>query len=343
MFDSTERCELLGRRVWIAFVAVLVTLIIGTAGLMVTENFTLANAIYVTVQTITTVGFGDNPPQTYAGRIFLIFIMLSGVGAMMYFAGLLMAFLIEGQLAGVYWRRKMNKTIKQLQDHFIVCGAGRVGRQVVYRLRKEGAQCVVIEQNEELANEFVKEGFLVINSDATYDETLNQASIGKAKGLISALPEDSLNVFVTLTAKGLNPNIYVVARMDQPESEKKLLRAGADKVISPATLSGWRMAMSILKPISMDYLETVIHDHNIEIDIVELKIDEGSCLVGKTLMTSGIKQQTGAMVLAIIRGDQVISNPGAEDEIFVGDLLIVLGMRDQLHELETLAANICKF
>ena len=150
-------------------------------------------------------------------------------------------------------------------------------------------------------------------------------------------------MFVTLTAKGLNPSIQVVARMDKLESEKKLLRAGADKVISPAVLGGWRMAMSILKPISVEYLETVIHDHNIEMEMVELKVDEGSCLVGKTLSTSGIKQQTGAMILAILRDNQVISNPGAEEEIWQGDLLIVIGLREQLHRLEQVAANIAKF
>ncbi|AFQ44506.1 K+ transport system, NAD-binding component [Desulfosporosinus meridiei DSM 13257] len=344
MLDLTEEVQIVVRRVWIAFIALLITIIIGTAGLVITEHLTISRAIYLTVQTVTTVGFGDIQAQTEAGHIFLIFLMLSGAGAMLYFAGQLMAFLIEGQLAGVYWRRKMNKKIEALEDHVIVCGAGRVGRQVVYRLRKEGAQCVVIEQKEELANELIAEGFLVINSDATHDETLNKAAISKAKGLISALPEDSLNVFVTLTAKGLNPNINVVARMDQPESEKKLLRAGADKVISPATLSGWRMAMSILKPISVEYLETVIHDHNIEMEMVELKIDEGSCLVGRTLLTSGIKQQTGAIVLAILRENQVISNPSAGDEIYQGDLLIVLGLRDQLHRLEELAADFsnCK-
>ena len=332
------------RRVWLAFIAVLIILIVGVVGLILTEHLSLSRAIYLTVQTVTTVGYGDIEPQTEAGHVFLIFLMLSGVSVMLYFAGLLMAFLVEGQLAGVYWRRKMNKKIEQLQDHIIVCGAGRVGRQVVYRLRKEGAQCVVIEQREDLAKQLIEEGFLVINSDATHDETLIKASINTAKGLISALPEDSLNVFVTLTAKGLNPNIHVVARMDQPESEKKLLRAGADKVISPATLGGWRMAMSILKPISVEYLETVIHDHNIEMEMVELKIEIGSCLVGETLLTSGIKQQTGAMILAILRDNQVISNPGASEEILPGDLLIVLGLRDQLHRLEKLAANLiaCK-
>ena len=311
---------------------------------MFTEHLTLTKAIYLSVQTITTVGYGDIQAQTDEGHIFLVFLMLSGVGVIAYFTGLLMAYIIEGHLAGAYWRRKMNKKIERLQNHVIVCGAGRVGRQVVYRLREEGADCVVIEQREDLANQLIEEGFLVINSDATHDETLNKASIDNAKGLISALPEDSLNVFVTLTAKGLNPNIFVVARMDQPESEKKLLRAGADKVISPATLSGWRMAMSFLKPISVEYFEKVIHDQNNEIEIVELKIDQGSCLVGETLLTSEIKPQTGAMILAILRDNQVISNPDAREVILQGDLLIVLGLRDQLHRLEKLAANLsnCK-
>ncbi|ODA42846.1 potassium channel protein [Desulfosporosinus sp. BG] len=328
------------RRMVSAFLALLVTLIVGTLGLMLTEHLDFAQAIYFTVETITTVGYGDIKVQSDAGHVFIIILMIGGVGVMVYFTGLMMAFLIEGQLAGVYGRRKMKRKIEQLRNHIIVCGAGRVGRQVLYRLRKEGAQCVVIEQQEDLVNEFREEGFLVIHSDATHDETLKKASIEKAKGLIAALPEDALNVFVTLTAKGLNPNIHVVARMDQLESENKLLRAGADKVISPAILGGWRMAMSILKPISMEYIETVIHDHNIEMEIVELKIDQGSSLVGKTLSTSGIKQQTGAMVLAILRNKEVISNPGAAEEILQGDLLIVLGLREQLHRLEEVAASI---
>ncbi len=328
------------KRIRLAFLALLVTLFVGTVGLILTEHLSLARAIYLTVQTVTTVGYGDIEVHSTSGHVFVILLMLVGVGVMLYFAGLMMTFLVEGQLAGVYGRSKMNKKIGQLQDHIIVCGAGRVGRQVLYRLRKEGALCVAIELQEDLAIQLVEEGFLVIQSDATHDEILKKAGIDKARGLITALPEDSLNVYVTLSAKGINPAIHVVARMDQLESEKKLVRAGADKVISPAILGGWRMAMSILKPISVDYIETVIHDHNIEMEMVELRIDHGSCLVGKTLSTSGIKQQTGAMVLAILRNKEVISNPGAEEEIFQGDLLIVLGLRDQLHRLEDIAANI---
>ena len=324
----------------LAFSALIVTLIVGTVGLILTEHLSFAQALYLTVQTITTVGYGDIEVHSDAGHRFLILLMMGGVGVMLYFIGLMMAFLIEGQLAGVYGRRKMNKKIEKLQEHIIVCGAGRVGKQVLYRLRKEGALCVVIEQQEDLANQFIEEGFLVIHSDATQDETLKKAGIDKAIGLIAALPEDSLNVFVTLTAKGLNPAIHVVARMDQLESEKKLLRAGADKVISPAILGGWRMAMAILKPISVEYMDTVIHDHNIEMEMEELRINQGSCLVGKTLSTSGIKQQTGTMVLAILRNNQVISNPGAEEKILQGDLLIVIGLKEQLRRLEEVAANI---
>jgi K+ transport systems, NAD-binding component len=328
---------------WLAFLALIITLILGTSGLMLTEHFSMAQAFYLTVQTITTVGYGDIEVHTEAGHKFLVLLMMVGVAVMLYFAGLMMAFLIEGQLAGVYGRRKMNKKIEQLKDHIIVCGAGRVGRQVLNGLRKEEVDFVVIEQQEDLITELIEDGFLVINSDATQDETLKKAGIEKAKGLITALPEDSSNVFVTLTAKGLNPDIQVVARMDKLESEKKLLRAGADKVISPAVLGGWRMAMSILKPISMEYLDTVIHDHNIAMEMVELRVDQGSCLVGKTLSRSGIKQQTGAIVLAILRDDQVISNPDAEEMIGQGDLLIVLGLREQLRCLEEVAANITNF
>lgn len=327
------------KRVWVAFIALLITLIVGTVGLVLTEDISIGKAIYFTIETITTVGYGDVDIYSDAGHVFLVFLMIGGVGVMVNITGLITAFLVEGQMSGAYGRRKMNKKIEQLHGHIILCGAGRVGKHVLNSLLKEGAKCVVIEQQDNLANALIEEGLLVIHSDATQDETLKKAGIDRAKGLITALPEDSLNVFVTLTAKGLNPNIQVVSRMDKSESERKLLRAGADKVISPATIGGLRMAMSILKPNSVDYIETVIHDRNIEMEMEELRVDQGSCLVGKTLAESGIKQQTGAMVLAILRNDQVISNPDAEELISQGDLLIVFGIRDQLHRLEEVAAN----
>ena len=330
----------MSRRIGLAFLALLFTLCLGTVGLAATEHLSFAQAFFLTAETITTVG--DVRLQSDTGHVLLIILMLGGVGVMLYFAGLVMAFVIEGELAGVYGRRRMSKQIDGLQDHIIVCGAGRVGKQALNRLRKEGCPCVVIEQQDSLAQQFIEEGYLVIHSDATQDEVLKKAGIERAKGLITALPEDSLNVFVTLTAKGLNPNIRVVSRMDQLETENKLLRAGADKVISPAVLGGWRMAMSILRPISIEYLETVIQDHNLEINIQEFRVVEESCLHGRTLSASGIKQRTGALVLAILRGEQLLSNPGAEEKILKGDILIVMGLKEQLRCLEEVASGFGK-
>lgn len=319
--------------------ALTLTLIIGTLGLELTEHLSIWQAFYLTVETVTTVGYGDVKVHTAAGQILLVFLMLGGVGVALYFAGITMAFLIEGQLADEYGRRKMSKEIEKLNNHVIVCGAGRVGRQVLYRLKKEGVPTVLIELQDNLAKQMAHEGFLVIHGDATQDDLLRTVHIKRAKGLITALPEDALNVFVTLTAKGLNPEIQVVSRVDKLESEDKLLRAGADIVISPAILGGQRMAMSILKPMSVGYIDDLIHDHNIQMEMEEFSVNVQSCLVGKTLLTSGIKEQTGAIVLAMIRGEQVISNPDAEEVILQGDTLIVIGLREQLLRLEQVAAS----
>lgn len=327
------------KRMLQTFTALVLTLITGTLGLVWTEHLSFWQAFYLTVETITTVGYGDIKVHSIAGHIFLIFLMLGGVGVALYFASFMMAFVIEGQLADVYGRRKMNKRIAELHDHVIVCGAGRVGKQVILRLRKEGVSYIIIEQKEELVKELINDGYLALEGDASQDDILKKVHIERAKGLVTAMPDDALNVFVTLTAKGMNPGIHVVARMDKLESEKKLLRAGADKVISPAILGGSRMAMSIVKPVSVDYIDTVIHGHDIRMEIEEFSLDEGSCLVGKTLVTSGIKEQTGAIVLAIVRENQVISNPNATEMFLSGDLLIVLGLREQLQRLEEVAAS----
>ncbi|MHB8126965.1 MAG: potassium channel family protein [Desulfitobacteriaceae bacterium] len=327
------------KRIIITFLALLSTVCFGALVLTFVEPLNLWEALYLTIQTVTTVGFGDIQVQTTWGRFIIFVLMLGGVGLMLYFFSLIMAFIIEGQLADVYGRRKMEKKIAKLRDHIIVCGAGRVGWQVIQRLRKEGALCVIIELKENLIEKLLEEGYLAVQGDATLDEVLIKVQIEHAKGLITAMPEDARNVFVTLTAKGLNPNIQVVSRMDKCETEKKLRHAGADKVISPAILGGWRMAMSILKPMSVEYIDTLFHDQNIEMEIEEFRINKDSCLVGRTLGLSRIKEQTGAIVIAIVRDNQVISNPVAQEVIFVGDLLIVFGKKEQLQRLEQVAAS----
>ncbi|AHF07026.1 potassium channel family protein [Desulfitobacterium metallireducens] len=321
------------------FFAITLVLLVGMFGLMLSEHLSAWQALFLTAETLTTVGFGDIQVQSRAGQVILLVLMLGGVAVSVYFVGRMMGFIIEGHLADVYGKRKREKKMSQLKDHIIICGAGRVGQQVAKYLTEDKTMVVIIEQREELVQEYLKQGFLVIPGDATQDEILKRAGIEHARGLITALPEDALNVFVTLTAKGLNPQIQVVARVDKLESEAKLYRAGADRVISPAILSGRRMALAIMKPMSIDYLDTVVHDHNIQIEIEEIQVEQGSQLNGLTLGESKIKQNTGATILAIIRGDQVLSNPSATEQISADDVLIVFGLREQVERLGNVATS----
>lgn len=233
----------------------------------------------------------------------------------------------------------MEKKISNLKDHIILCGAGRVGHHVISRLTTEKVPFVVIDKNEEIIERLKQEGILVINDDATKDEVLHKAGINKAKGLITALHGDADNVFVTLTSKQLNPDAKVVARADLAESKPKLLRAGADKVISPSVIGGRRMAISILKPVSVEFVETLIHKNDIEFELEEIITSDNSPLVGKTLKESKIKQYTGSMVIAIKRNEDIITNPDADNVIEKGDLLIAIGTRPQLAKLEKLASQ----
>lgn len=329
------------KKLLIATLSVLFVAIIGIVGFMYIEGYSLLDAISVTIAIITTTntGFGDISPHTISGRIFTIIMVVIGVSMVAYAFGTIMGLVLEGHLKSFMGRAKMLKKIAALKDHIIICGAGRVGHQVISRLQKEKVSFVIIDRDEERSLKFLNEGLLVINDDATKDDVLRQAGIAHARGLISALPGDAENVFVTLTAKELNPRLVVVARSDLEESKTKLARAGADKVVSPSVMGGRRMAISILKPVSVDFVETLIHRPDMEIEIEEITVNPKSLLAGKEIKESQIKQKTGTMVVAIKRGDNIISNPSAEDIIIGADLLIVLGTREQLASLEALASG----
>ncbi|MFZ5639551.1 MAG: potassium channel family protein [Bacillota bacterium] len=329
------------RKILFATLSVLLVAIVGIWGFMTIEGYSLLDAISVTIAIITTTntGFGSISPHTVLGRIFTIFLVVVGFSMVAYAFGTIMGTVLEGHLKNFMGRTKMLKKISALKDHIIICGAGRVGHHVILRLQKEKVPFVVIDKNEETAARLLEDGLLTINDDATKDEVLHLAGIDRARGLISALPGDAENVFVTLTAKELNPRLMVVARSDLAESKTKLIRAGADKVISPSVMGGRRMAISILKPVSVDFVETLIHRQDVEIEIEEIIINASSPLAGQKLRDSQIKQKTGTMVVAIKRGDEIISNPSADDIILGNDLLIVLGTREQLASLELLAGG----
>jgi voltage-gated potassium channel len=256
-----------------------------------------------------------------------------------YAFGNVVSLVVDGHLSNLMGRSKMNKKISNLKDHIIICGAGRVGQHVITRLVQEKEPFVVIDRNGEITRDLPGDGILTIIDDATEDEVLLAAGIKRAKGLIATLPGDADNVFVTLTAKELNPNVRIVARGERAESKSKLLRAGADKVISPSVIGGRRMAISVLKPVSVDFVETLIHKKGVEIELEEIVNSASSSLTGKTLKDSMIKQHTGTMIVAIKRDEEIISNPTAEEIIMAGDLLIAIGTRPQLAQLEQVAAS----
>lgn len=331
--------ETVKKFIWATFFLLLVILA-GTTGYMLIEDYPFLQALWFTIITVTTVGYGVPEQLSVAGQIFTLVLIVVGAALVAYAFGTIVGVVMEGHLKNVVGRRAMEKRIVLLHDHIIVCGAGRVGSQVIQRLEKEKVPFVVIDSSEELIEELQGKGVLALHGDATEDELLIKAGIHRAKGLVSALAGDANNVFVTLTSKGLNPGITVVARAERYESEEKLLRAGADKVIAPSVIGGRRMAISILKPVSVDFVETVIYSKGMEIEIEEVPVMPACPLANVCLRDSKIKQSTGAMVVAIQRGDKFVSNPDAGEMILPNDLLIVLGTRQQLAELEKMAS--CK-
>ncbi|WP_418789998.1 potassium channel family protein [Phosphitispora sp. TUW77] len=327
------------KKLLIAIFSLLIVIIIGTIGFQFIEGYSPLDSFAVTISLITTTAIGySGAPDSMAGKIFTMFLIIVGVSLVAYAFGTIVGFILEGHIKNIMGRSKMQNKINKLKDHIILCGAGRVGRHVILRLMTEKVPFVVIDKDEEVIKNLMEDGVLVINDDAAKDEVLLEAGINNAKGLITALPGDAENVFVTLTAKELNPNIMIVARGDISESKSKLIRAGADKVISPSVIGGRRMAISILKPVSVDFVETLIHKQELEFEIEELETSENSVLIGQTLENSRLKQLTGTMIVAIKRNEEIITNPGAQEAIQDGDLLIAIGTRSQLAELEKLAS-----
>lgn len=322
----------MGRILAFSFLALIIVLTTGTLALKTIEKLSLLDALYFTVETITTVGYGDIMAQTLEGRIFLIFLMLGGVAVMFYFFGVIMSFIIEGKFLDIHGRKKMRRQIEKLSDHIIVCGAGRVGMQVVKSLLEEKAKFVVIEEDEEKVERMANEGILVITGDATRDEYILLAGIHKAKGLVTTLPDDSHNVYVTLTAKELNPDVHVVSRADNPDSEAKMKRAGADKVVSPATIGGRRMAMSIVNPAYVEYVDFIAKNSNYK--ILEIAVGSNSPIIGQDATKINLQNPNRINLLAIIRDKSVISILKPGDLVEAGDILILLGEISDLQEIQ---------
>jgi len=301
------------------------------------EEWSFFEAFWMTIISLTTTGYGDIVPVTLGGRLFLLGVLVTGVGVVAYSLGVIISIFVEAQISRVLERDKKMKTIEKLENHVIVCGAGRVGSNVAQILKADQVPFVLIDTDEELVRSMREEGYLVLMGDATQDGVLITAGIKRARGIICALSEDAYNVFVVITARAVNPNLKIVSRAINPETTVKLRHAGADKVISPTQIGGYQMAMAMLKPAAVDLVDTLFTSRNLEIQLEEVLITEDSPLANRAIRESFDRYVSNVIVVAIIRGEQIIMNPHGHDLIVPGDTLVLIGSRQDLEKMDTVS------
>ena len=305
-------------------------------GFMLLEHWSFIDALYMTLTTVTTIGYGEVHPLDDAGRIFNMTVIVGGVGTMLYTFGIFGELLVGGELASYARRHRMERRVELLDDHYIVCGYGRMGTGVAEEFTQNGTPFVVVENNAEPLGRLRGSQVLFVEGDASSDEALLEAGILRAKGLVSAVDSDERNVFITLTARALNPALFIVARSSYQDSAEKLRRAGANQVVSPYVMGAHRMAALAIRPVAVDLLDTVLQGENIDLVIEELLVPTGSRLLGKTLADSGLRS-AGASVLAVRRrSGELRVNPPDSQVLESDDLLVAIGTRAQMKAAERL-------
>jgi len=321
-------------RIRIVLMAVLAAIALGTIVFHLLEGWSILDSLYVTAQTVTTVGFGDIAPRTAAGRAFATVFMIVGVGIVLYALTSTVQSIVHSELFARYGHsRKMSK----LRDHFIICGAGRVGSHLIRSLRAVDGLFLVIESDQRKCEALMDMNIPVLVRDATLEESLIEAGVEHARGLASCLPDDADNVYVVLTARDLNPNIHIVARAAEEQAESKLIRAGANRVVAPTIIGGHRMAMALTKPAVGDFLDSVTAN-DLELGFEQLEVDPVSSLVNRKLSESVIRSELNIVIVSIRRSNgEIIFNPSGETKIEGGDMLIAIGNEESLARLNALA------
>ena len=313
--------------------------LIGTAGFHFLEGWPWFDGFYMVVTTFTTIGYQEVHPLSHAGRVFNISLILLGVSLVFLGIGSLTQALLEFELASFFGRRKMEREISRLSDHYIICGAGRVGRSVARELGRQPVPFIIIEQNEPKAQRYSGEHWPFLLGDATQEQTLREAHIERARGLVAATTTDATNLYIVLNARTLNPKLKIIARASEEVAEKHLRSAGADSVVSPYLFAGQRIAQSFLRPHVVSFLDTATTHLGMDLEIGEIPVTPGSAIAGKTVETSRLRQERGVIVLAIKREQGMRFNPSPEDIIEPGDYLIAMGEPGQLRQLQKMASS----
>ena len=322
------------KKLWYAFFMLTGIISFGTLGYYLLEDMTLFESFYMTIITISTVGFSEIAPLSPASRLITIIVIVLGISVGTYTIGIIVRVFVEGELLRFFGRRKVQKIISDLHDHFIICGFGRIGRIICEELAADNMTFIVIDQNPAIMDDIESFKYLYLNMDATSEDALLKAGIMKAKGLVTAVSSDADNVFITLTAKGLRPDIFILARASEGRNEDKLLRSGATRVVTPYHIGGRRMAQVLKRPTVVDFIDIATMGNQLGLMMEEATIKANSRLVGKNLIESYLRRDFGIIIVAIKKPTgEMIFNPMPSEKLEAGDVLVVIGKKEDLKRM----------
>lgn len=324
-------------RVRYAVLAVAVAIALGTLAFHLIEGWSILDSLYVATQTVTTVGYGDVTPATVNGRVFATIFMLIGVGVVLYALTSTVQSIVQSELVATFGRRRRLRRMSKLRNHFIICGAGRVGSRLVRSLQSSEESMIVIESDSQKVEELSDLGVMTLVRDATLEQSLREAGVEHARGLAACLPDDADNVYVVLTARDLNPRLHIVARAAEEQAEAKLIRAGANRVVAPTIIGGHRMAMALTKPAVGDFIDSITAN-TLGLAFEQLEIEPSSVLAGRRLRETEIRSELDIVIVSIRRATgQTLFNPSGEAIIESGDMLIAIGSPESIMKLTVMA------